>query len=178
MPDSEGRTASGPHARRIGSPSTSAPRERNILRFRRYHTDLVAQMAECDTNYLRLRRLMPELAAADARDLALSLDARSTTVHMRVVERCRYTTTVVVRQHGPAHMLVPAPALTVKLYHDLQTAEVMAYQHEQRFDAVYPYPNAAMRLPDEKAQVNRLLGEFLSLCLAEGRALEPVHVGS
>jgi hypothetical protein len=147
------------------------------VRPRRYHIDLVAQMAECDTNYLRLSRLMPDIEAADGCELALSLDARSTVVHMRVVERCRYTTTVTVRQHGPAHALVPAPALTVKLYHDLQTAEVLAYQDGRRFAAVYPYPNAAMRLPDEKEQVNRLLGEFLSLCLAEGRTLSPVPFG-
>jgi uncharacterized protein YqiB (DUF1249 family) len=31
-----------------------------------------------------------------------------------------------------------------------------------------------MHLPDEKAQLNRFLGELLSYCLAEGRAAGPV----
>jgi uncharacterized protein YqiB (DUF1249 family) len=35
-----------------------------------------------------------------------------------------------------------------------------------------------MHLPDEKAQVNRFLSEFLALCLSHGVALtEPVSAG-
>ena len=60
------------------------------------------------------------------------------------------------------------PALSVRLYHDARSAEVVEYQRDDHFRAVYDYPNRHMRLPDEKAQVNRFLGEFLSMCLVHG----------
>ena len=62
------------------------------------------------------------------------------------------------------------------LYHDARCAEVIEYQCAKHFNAVYPYPNAGMRQRDEKAQVNRLLGEFLAFCLRHGvnAAREPL----
>ena len=70
------------------------------------------------------------------------------------------------------------PRLTVRLYHDARSAEVVEYQRARHFNAVYDYPNRDMRQPDEKAQVNRFLGEFLSVCLKHGVAVkEPVLVG-
>ncbi|MCZ6710736.1 MAG: DUF1249 domain-containing protein, partial [Gammaproteobacteria bacterium] len=70
------------------------------------------------------------------------------------------------------------PALKVRLYHDARSAEVVEYQREGHFRAVYDYPNRDMRLPDEKAQVNRFLGEFLSMCLTHGVSVhEPVIAG-
>ena len=70
------------------------------------------------------------------------------------------------------------PALSVRLYHDARSAEVVEYQRDGYFRAVYDYPNRHMRLPDEKAQVNRFLGEFLSMCLVHGVSVrEPVLAG-
>jgi uncharacterized protein len=78
----------------------------------------------------------------------------------------------------PALDALPAPRLKVRLYHDAKAAEVIEFQHARRFAAVYPYPNPEMRQPDEKAQVNRFLGEYLSMCLACGGALEePLLMG-
>jgi len=40
----------------------------------------------------------------------------------------------------------------------------------------YEVPNAAMHHPDEKSQVNRALGELLSVCIEQGRVLESVLI--
>jgi len=151
------------------------------MALKRYKVDLVAHMAECDANYLRLHRLLPELFDRDERSLTLTLPkAEHRVLRFRAIERCPYTTTLTV-DFGCAsphwHPLLPAPRLTVRLYHDAQTAEVTAYQGEDRFEGRYEYPNGKMRQPDEKVQLNRFLGEYLTLCLAQGREPVPVVLG-
>jgi uncharacterized protein YqiB (DUF1249 family) len=54
-------------------------------------------------------------------------------------------------------------------------AEVIGAEHARRFRSIYPYPNAAMHQPDEKAQLNVFLGEWLSHCLACGHEYEAVR---
>ena len=70
-------------------------------------------------------------------------------------------------QHGPSRGIT-ATRIKVRLYHDARCAEVIEFQGQRRFESVYTYPNVKMRHPDEKAQVNRFLTEFLNLCLAHG----------
>ena len=141
------------------------PTDENLVK-RRYNIDLGAHMAECDANYLRLMKLMPNRDAAD-RVFTLPLGASDPVVRLEVTERCRYTTVVEVTQVAPAEGL-PGTSLSVRLYHDAKCAEVISFQNERRFEAVYDYPNSKMRHRDEKAQVNRFLSEFLAMCLAHG----------
>ena len=150
---------------------------------KRYRVDLVADGAECDANYVRMHRLLPGLFDLDERSVILPLPGKQgdRTLTFRVTERCPYTTTVSVRlERGEAdwHAMLPAPELTVRLYHDARTAEVTAYQGQDRFRGLYDYPNDEGRQPDEKAQLNRFLGEYLALCLAEGRESRAVAVPS
>lgn len=138
-------------------------------------------MSECDDNYERLVRLLPDLAVRDRWTLSMlpgaAADASSAglPVHLAVLERCPYTTTLRCSQPIGGNMAFIEPSLTVRMYHDARTAEVTEYQNESRFAAVYAYPNTHMRLPDEKVQVNRLLGDLLMLCLP-ANDVEPVNV--
>ena len=66
--------------------------------------------------------------------------------------------------------------MRIQLYHDAKSAEVVAYQHQSRFHGAYEYPNKRMRARDEKEQLNRFLGEYLSLCLAVGMSPDPVNL--
>ena len=149
----------------------------------RYRIDLSSHIAECDANYLRLMKLLPDLCDTDDRAIGLDLLTGSTMVHLCVVERCPYTTTVRLQQGAPARFLPEgamfrAPAMTVRLYHDARTAEVTEYQNERGFQPVYAYPNLGMRLPDEKAQINKLLSELLSFYLLAGTSTQPVTLGN
>ena len=60
-------------------------------------------------------------------------------------------------------------SLTVRVYHDLRTTEVVEFQNQRHFDSIYGYPNSAMRLPNEKEQVNVFLGEVLLFCIEQQR---------
>ena len=94
----------------------------------RYRIDLSAHIAECDANYLRLMKLAPDLDTAQQRVLVLVVADRCVTVSIRLLERCPYTSLVEVSQHpwleGLAFTL-PQPRLTVRMYHDARSAEVM-----------------------------------------------------
>ena len=67
------------------------------------------------------------------------------------------------------------PQLEVQVYHDARMAEVISAEHARRFRSIYPYPNVFMHQPDEKAQLNVFLGEWLSHCLALGHEFEVVR---
>ena len=144
---------------------------------KRYRIDLPAHMAECDANYLRLMKLFPGLREEDASVFGLVLGDAPYQVELSVVERGPYTTLVELRQLPDAPWN-PRPRMRVRLYHDARSAEVVECHGARHFRPVYDYPNQHMHLPDEKAQVNRFLTEFLSMCLRHGVALtEPVPAG-
>lgn len=138
----------------------------------RYNIDLGAHLAECDGNYHRLCRLLPDLDVPTPDDVAISFASPAPAVVLRVLDQCRYTTVVSVRQGalGPA---VADTRIKVRLYHDARCAEVIEFQGQRHFASRYDYPNALMRQPDEKVRINHFLRELLSLCLRHGVAREP-----
>lgn len=136
----------------------------------RYRIDLPAHMAECDANYLRLMKLFPSVRKADSAAIGVDVNGTRMEVRLDVIERGPYTTVVRLAQR-PEIPWSHKASLTIRLYHDARSAEVIEYQGRKHFlRAVYDYPNADMRQPDEKAQINRFLGEYLSLCLEHGVA--------
>ena len=137
---------------------------------KRYRIDLPAHMAECDANYMRLMKLFPRLREEDVSVFGMLLGQHPYRVRLEVLERGPYTTLIELR-HVPEAPWRIQPHLRVRLYHDARSAEVVEFQGARHFRPSYVYPNHRMRLPDEKAQVNRFLSEFLSVCLAHGIAI-------
>lgn len=143
----------------------------------RYKVNLSRQLAECEANYWRLSKLMPEGVNGGERwQFAVTSGGRQWLTQLEVTERSRYTTTLRLSQSDVAvgDDWLKAPQLTVRLYHDAQLAEVLAWERHRRLQPRYEYPNSAMYHQDEKAQLNRFLGEWLGLCLAKGHSLETV----
>jgi len=136
---------------------------------RRYSIDLPAHMAECDANYLRLMKLFPAMRERDVTAFGVDGNGLRLTITLKVLERGPFTTLLRLTQE-PAPPWSRKPSLTIRLYHDARCAEVVEYHGKRHFRAVYDYPNEDMRHPDEKAQINRFLSEYLSLCLAHGIA--------
>lgn len=137
---------------------------------KRYSIDLNSHMAECEANYARLMRLMPMLAEGDRSVFAMVLGESEPRVVLRVIARHKYTTVIELSQEnaGESPANVPETRIAIRVYHDAKAAEVIAFQDQRGFQAVYGYPNHQMRHPDEKVQVNRFLGEFLRMCIAHG----------
>lgn len=141
---------------------------------KRYIPDIVKQMADCEANYLRLMRLMPDLDSCDERQFEVHWHQQHSTVRLQVEERFTYTSTVVVSQSFN-HSWFEAPSLVVRLYHDARAAEVICMKSRRQLKGVYSYPNTQMHQRDEKAQLNQYLGEWLSHCLTHGHEAEPVY---
>lgn len=184
-----------------------------------YSIDLIRQMAECDANYIRLLKLMPQLRAFRNKSLvkrslftersfpdsdkvatdksfqapagsggsaALSAGSKlaefivsdnrhgseATVVEIRLIEAFKYTMTLEITQRPESGKWPTNPRMHIRVYHDASTAEVMSYQNHRNFQPHYKQPNPNMYQPDEKMQVNRFLGEWLTLCLHAGRCLK------
>lgn len=147
-----------------------------------YRVDLAQQLAECESNYWRLVQLLPDRGIRDCWQLGLAgqpshPEAVGWHTRISVVERSRYTTSLRLEraesQPLPSDWL-QTPRLTLRLYEDARLAEVLAWERHRYLQPRYNYPNPAMYHQDEKAQLNRFLGEWLALCLEQGRVLEPV----
>ena len=145
---------------------------------RRYVPDLSQDLASCDANYIRMLKLFPSYVEDDERRFALEVGGLPTQVDLEVIERCTYTTFINLTVSGGLGNLdwLDWPKLSICLYHDLSTAEVLTVGAHEKLKQRYELPNAALHHPDEKSQVNRALGELLASCIEHGRMLESVLV--
>jgi uncharacterized protein YqiB (DUF1249 family) len=139
---------------------------------KRYQVDLAAEQAECAANYARLQRLLPALARSgagpDRHAFGVGVDQQ---LHFAVTERGPYTTTLEISQ-PPRGIPTLVPRLVARVYHDARLVEVVAFTSRRRVRPRYEYPNPTMYQPDEKAQWNRFLGEWLSHCLQHGLSMD------
>lgn len=138
----------------------------------RYKVDLKKFMADCEANYHCLIRLLPGVDDGDSYQLGLP-GRNDQLMAFEVIERTPYTSLVEIRQLGGDVLdWLPAALLKVRLYHDARLAEVVncAGQHNPR--PRYRYPNEDMLQPDEKAQWNRFLAEWLALAFSQGLAVD------
>lgn len=136
---------------------------------KRYTVDLKALHHVCDENYWRLQRLLPTLLdqSCDQTHLSVSHAAGvQSRVIATVLERAPFTTTLHLVEQANAQPY--GAEFTVQLYRDALMAEVISYQNAPNAAPRYAYPNADMRQPDEKAQWNILLAEWLVYCLRNG----------
>ena len=148
----------------------------HMKRKKRYVPDLISDMAECDANYFRLHRLFPRMHE----DEGVEFGVRGTTedgaiVTIKIQERCPYTTMLSVTVESEQEPTwIKWPSLEVRVYHDVNTAEVISFERHRNFKYRYPMPNRDMFQPDEKSQINRFFGELLTFCLHYGHSLDRV----
>jgi len=131
---------------------------------------LVSHHCQCEINYHRCNALL-----SGCRDgvtewrFGLTNDTRAEVV-FTLLESAPYTTTVDFFQvFRDSDYLQPAH-LKVRMYHDVQMAEVIGWNRERRWLPVYNYPNKYMYQPDEKLVLNQFLGELLFYCTNLGNA--------
>lgn len=137
-----------------------------IVRTQKYVIDLQAYMAECEANYWRLQKLMPD----DLDEIAYAVqlpDGTAVTMKLAIVQRCKYTTMLTVDQGGLQNWLAHTH-FEVRIYHDARMAEVISCQRQGKVHPVYPYPNEKMHQKDEKFQQHRFFSECLANCLKNG----------
>ena len=135
---------------------------------KKYIVDLPAHMAECDVNYHKLYKLFQNMRLEDEQPLQVLFFEHIFSIKLIVLDRGPHTTTIGISQTNETEGWVLIPNISVRVYHDAKSAEVIKIDNQNVFHGVYEYPNRKMRQPDEKKQINKFLGEVLSLCIENG----------
>jgi len=123
------------------------------------------ELYEC--NYIRLRNLVPDLD--EMPDHVVSQIDAVLDLHLRVVERCKFTTTLNLTYYFHDQQgRFPAPDMLVRMYHDAQVGEVISCGRRRGVrHAVYNRMYNRYSL-SEKWRMNRFLQKWLGYCLLQG----------
>lgn len=129
----------------------------------------VSLMDLYENNYLRLRRLIPELDSLS--ENTVSRIPGCLALHLTILERTKFTTTVFLTYYfAEQDKTVAEPALTLRIYHDANQVEVLTghLKHgRQQYDHI---PEKAIKI---KWKLNRFLYKWLGYCLYLGHAFNP-----
>ncbi|QQD18098.1 DUF1249 domain-containing protein [Spongiibacter nanhainus] len=142
---------------------------RSVVNSAPYKVDLSAHLADCEMNYLRLQKILPN-SLEDGQCLRFQMGTSQ--LGITVIEQAPYTAMLELRLNRASGASWTRAELQVRMYHDAALAEVVASKGGRPLRPRYHYPNSAMYQRDEKAQRNRFLGEWLSYCLRCGHALD------
>lgn len=159
---------------------------------KRYTVDLSGQQAECEANYARIMQLFPDMLEIDARQVGMALAGQGALGFVfRVTERCKYTTMMDIiasgsRDTASSHTANleswqpdwSKPLFSLRIYHDARMAEMVSYNHHRHLLPSYEYPNNNMYQRDEKSQLNKFLGEWLSHCIHYGHSVDNSLAGT
>ena len=131
------------------------------------------ELYEC--NYIRLRNLVPDLDAMPD-DVYSRIDG-VLDLHLRIVERCKFTTTLnLTYMFHDKEGSFPAPDMQVRMYHDAQVGEVISCGRRRGLrHASYNRMFNSYSLV-EKWRMNRFLQKWLGYCLMQGHRFIPGRV--
>lgn len=124
----------------------------------------VSLMDLYENNYMRMRRLVPNLS--ELPENAVSHLPGCLSLYIKILERTKFTTTLMLTyQFGEDKECVPEPALTIRIYHDVHQLEVLT-GHLQHGRKHYNHiPEKAIKI---KWKLNRFLFKWLGYCLYLG----------
>ncbi len=131
------------------------------------------ELYEC--SYIRLRNLVPDLDAVP--DEMISRVAGALDLHVRITERCKFTTTFNLTYYfNDREGRFPAPDMRVRMYHDAQVCEVISCGRRRGFrNAVYNRMYNSYSLT-EKWRMNRFLQKWLGYSLMQGHRFIPGRI--
>ena len=134
--------------------------------------DFAGLMALYESNYIRLRNLVPDLDAIP--DTVISNALGVLDLHLRILERCKFTTTLNLTYHFQDNEgMFPAPDMRVRIYHDARVGEVIACGRRRGLrHAEYNRMHNNYTI-DEKWRMNRFLQKWLGYCLIQGHRFHP-----
>ncbi|MDX1453899.1 MAG: DUF1249 domain-containing protein [Gammaproteobacteria bacterium] len=128
-------------------------------------------MALYESNYRRLgkllgnRRALPDEAVSAVRD---DLD-----LHLRVEEQTPYTTTFrLTYRFGEDGSGEADPDLQVRIYHDVQVAEVLSCKPTHRHHMLKRFDARGQNELASRWQRNLLLNKWLEYCLERGHSFD------
>ena len=130
----------------------------------------IGLMTLYESNYLRLLRLIPEIARLDG--CFRSRVAGDCDLHIEILERCRYTVTLSLTYHLETDEgLLLDPDMTIRAYLDGQVAEAMSIDANQRHTARRRFTNKHRRELDLRWQRNIVLNKWLEYLSDQGHLI-------
>ncbi len=139
----------------------------------RYQPDLNEFISQCEVNYYLILKLIPILNVKQNLNLSrqlnqslLSEKVGTQNFDFRLIEKAKFTTSLVVKIDALIDQMPQDIELLVRLYHDVKLLEVMDVSGPKAMQAIVTGSGLNTRQKDEKRQVNRFLGESLKYCLA------------
>ena len=142
--------------------------------------DIAGLIRIYEANYVRLTKLVPELAACDR--AMVSRVAGALDLHLEIIERQPYTTSLVLTyRFADRDGCVLEPNARINVYHDVRAVEVVSHCRRRRSYGTRPWTPGRMPELDRKWRMNRFLLKWLRFCTFQGHLFIPgitpaVHV--
>lgn len=131
-----------------------------------------------ESNYIRLRRLIPDIDALG--DTAVSVSQGCLDLQYLLLEHTRYTTSFILTYYFDDHSrFITEPNLEIRVYHDARLAEVISavlHKHHycnQRAFSVDKLISPDLSILQSKWRLNRFLYKWLNFCLLRGHMFRP-----
>lgn len=130
-------------------------------------------MALYESNYRRFLRLAPEAELPFEYAVSPGVERK---LYLRVIERCRYTTTVhLTYWFGEGCDAHPDPDLKLRVYRDAQLAEAIYCDSASRYAALAGVPHIEDNVLMTQWPRNLLLNKWLAYCLQQGHSFGGAH---
>lgn len=132
----------------------------------------------CASNYQKLFKLIPDLLSFKNRAVGYAADNRAS-LHLNIIEHTPYTLTVELSHSFPKNTGgLMAPAVEIRLYLDVQLAEVLRDHARDCVTNVYKDPGLTREIVNYKWRLNYFLQKWLDHCLKHdyqftGHSLQP-----
>ena len=134
--------------------------------------DITGLIRIYEASYVRLVNLVPDLSGCDR--LMVSRVAGALDLHLEIVERQRYTTSLILTYRFPGRDgSVLEPCARINVYHDVRAAEVVSHCRRRKSRATRPWTPGRMPELDHKWQMNRFLLKWLRFCTYQGHIFIP-----
>ena len=137
--------------------------------------DITGLIRIYEASYVRFAKLVPDLPACDR--TMVSRVAGALDLHLEVIERQRYTTSLVLTYRFPDRVgCVLEPNARINVYHDVRAAEIVSHSRRSRRRvnrSIHPWTPGRMPELDRKWRMNRFLLKWLRFCTYQGHIFLP-----
>jgi uncharacterized protein YqiB (DUF1249 family) len=120
-----------------------------------------------EDNYVRFRKLVSGIEHIEGESRSIRYD--DVTLHIQILERCRYTTTLQLTYLFTIdNQTTRSPDLRVRIYHDARQAEVMSCCQNDPHTFDWLEKSACQSTMQWRWRINWFLHKWLNYCLRSG----------
>lgn len=118
----------------------------------------------CESNFQKLLRLIPDLSGFEK--AAIGKTTAHPALYLDIIDRSPYTLTIELSHcFSEASDSLMQPAVKIRVYLDVQLAEVIRDNDRPAVDRIYPNAGRFIEIQDYKWRLNYFLQKWLDHCL-------------